>query len=397
MGVMRIAMDVATPTVRRLDSPLHAVQPANDAQRTLKVLAEYRLSEDGRKAALLSGRNGRALQRVTLTLPATRLHLVRVEPSGIALLKLRPQFQIGSDQRIVRMDQRPVYDHPPTLDELLQDAARNHELERGFYGQQTARATPDEAYRAWLEETAREFLADPTRRAIRHPAPTARRCQLRTSRGSISFNATHMTGLAQQVPLEACRRFQNDLRIRSGQAAMQREHDVIVNEQRRRAMEEWVGTYGTPDQRQRFAAGMLPRGEWLAAVADSIFAPVATLSLYDSDGARCLQAFLRQLPAYASIVVTKADYRVITRVLPTATPAQWEWLQWIRCAVPGASVRLRERELVWTRDARAPRHRTTTIRVTTKVGPLTLRRELVMPDSAPRVSERTKEDVCSMA
>ena len=331
-------------------------------------------------------------------LPATRLHLVRVDATGVARLKLRPQFQLSADQRIVLVDERPVYDHPPTLDELLQDAARNHELERGFYGQKTTtRATRREAFRAWLEETAREFLADPTRRAIVHPAPTAQRCQLVTSRGPITFHAPEMTGLARQVPLEACRRFQNDLRIRNGQAEMQREHDVVVNAERRHAMEEWVAAHGTPDQRERFAAGMLPRSEWLAAVADSTFAPLAPLSLYDSNGARCLQAFLRQLPAYVSVVVTKADYRVITRVLPTATPVQWEWVQWIRRAIPHANVHLRERELVWTRDASAPRHRTHTILVTTKVGSLTLRREFVMPDSAPPVSERTKEDVCRMA
>jgi hypothetical protein len=391
-------MDAAIPTVRRLESPLHAVSLASDAQRTLKVSAEYRLSEAGRKASLLSGGNGRARQKVTLMLPATRLHLVRVEANGVARLKLRPQFQLSSDQRIVRVAERPLYDHPPTLDELLQDAARNHELERGFYGQKTTtRATRREAYREWLEEAAREFLADAARRAIVHPAPTARRCQLATSRGPISFHATHMTGLARQVPLEAFRRFQNDLRIRNGQAAMQREHDVVVNGERRHAMEEWVAAHGTPDQRERFAAGMLPRSEWLAAVADSTFAPLAPLSIYDSDGAPCLQGFLRQLPAYVSVVVTKADYRVITRVLPTATQVQWDWLQWIRRAIPHANVHLRERELVWTRDASAPRHRTNTILVTTKVGCLTLRREFVMPDSAPPVSERTKEDVCPMA
>lgn len=391
-------MDAALPTVRRLESPLHAVSPGSDAQRTLKVWAEYRLSEAGRKASLLNGGNGRTRQKVTLTLPATRLHLVRVDATGVARLKLRPQFQLNADQRIVLVDERPVYDHPPTLDELLQDAARNHELERGFYGQKTTtQATRHEAYRAWLEETARDFLADLTRRAMIHPAPTARRCQLVTPRGPISFDATEMTGLARQVPLEACRRFQNDLRIRNGHAAMQREHDVVVNAERRLAMAEWVAAHGTPDQRERFAVGMLPRAEWLAAVADSTFAPLTPLSMYDADGAACLQGFLRQLPAYQSVIVTKADYRVITRVLPTATPVQWEWVQWIRRAIPQAKVHLRERELVWTRDASVPRHRTPTILVTTKVGCLTLRHEFVMPDSAPPVSERTKEDVCRMA
>ena len=386
-------MDAAMPTVRRTESSLHAVPPASDAPRTLRVLAEYRLSEAGRKASLLSGGNGRSRQHATLALPASRLHLVKVEPNGVARLKLRPQFQLSADQRIVRNDARPVYDHPPTIDELLQAAARNHELERAFYLQKTTtHVTRREAYREWLEETARAFLADPTRRAIAHPAPTARLCQLATSRGSITFHTPRLTGLARQVPLEACRRFQNDLRIRGGQAEIQREHDVAVHAERQRAMEAWVATHGTPEQRDRFAAGVLPKEEWMGAVAERTFAALAPLPVYDADGAAYLQTFLRQLAAYRSVVVTKGDYRVITRALPTATTAQWEWLQWIRRAVAHANVHLQERELVWLRDANAPRHRTTTILVTTKANSLRLRREFVMPDSAPPVAERTKED-----
>jgi hypothetical protein len=391
-------MDAVTPTVRRIESSLHAVPPASEAQRTLKVLAEYRLSEAGRKASLLSGGNGRARQRMKLTLPATRLHLVRVRPDGVARLKLQPQFRLDAEQRIVRLDQRPVYDHPPTLDELLQDAARNHELERGFYAQKTTtRATRHENLRTWLDDVAREFLSDPTRRAIVHPAPSPHQCQLVTSRGPMFFHTAQLTGLAREVPLEAFRRFQNDIRIRSGRAAIQREHDVVVREERRRAMDEWVRAHGTPDQRERFAEGMFPLSEWIAAVAETAFAPIAALPRYDSNGARCLQAFLREFPVYAHVNVTKADYRVVTRLLPTATPPQWEWLQWIRRAMPDAKVQLRERELVWTADPRAPRHRTIAILVTTKVGLVTVRRELVMPDGAPPASEPTKEDVCSMA
>ena len=53
-----------------------------------------------------------------------------VDNNGVARLKLRPQFKLNTDQRIVKIKFPPVYDHPPTLDELFQDAARNHELER---------------------------------------------------------------------------------------------------------------------------------------------------------------------------------------------------------------------------------------------------------------------------
>jgi hypothetical protein len=391
-------MDAAMPTARRTESALHAVTPGVEPQRALKVRAEYRLSEVGRKASLLNGGNGQARQRVTLTLPATRLHLVQVAKDGVASLKLRPQFQLNAEQRIILVDARPAYDHVPTVDELLQDAARNHELERAFYGQKTSsRVTRREAYSQWLEQTARDFLADPTRRAIVHPAPTARMCQLATARGPIYYYAKVGSSVVRQVPLEAYRRFQNDLRIRRGQTEMQREHDVAINTERRRLMEEWVDAHGTPDQRERFAAGAMARSEWLAAAADCAFAPLAQLPVYDANGARTLQAFLRQLPAYASVVVTYADYRVVTRPLTTATPAQWEWMQWIRRLLPDANVHLRERELIWNADSRAPRHHTTTLLVTTKVGALTLRREFAVPEAAPTATERTKEELCTIA
>lgn len=263
-------MDAAMPNARRVEPALHAVPQSVEPQRQLKVRAEYRLGEAGRKASLLQGGNGQAHQRVVLTLPATRLHLVQVAKDGTARLKLRPQFRLNAEQRIVLIAGRPSFDHVPTTDELLQEAARNHELERGFYGQKTtSRVTRQEAFSQFLEQTAREFLADQARRAIAHPAPTARVCQLATSRGPIHLYAHLGSTIVRQVPLEASRRFQNDLRIRHGQATIQRERDVEVDAERRRLMEEWVSTHGTADQRERFAAGALPKSEWIAAVACS--------------------------------------------------------------------------------------------------------------------------------
>ena len=91
-------MDASNAT-RRPDSNLTAVPPALEPQRALKVRAEYRLTEAGRKASLLHGGNGQARQQVTLTLPATRLHLVQVAKDGTAALKLRPQFKLNAEQR----------------------------------------------------------------------------------------------------------------------------------------------------------------------------------------------------------------------------------------------------------------------------------------------------------
>lgn len=390
-------MDASNATPRP-DSNLRAVPPAVEAQRGLKVRAEYRLTEAGRKASLLNGGNGQARQRVTLTLPATRLHLVQVAKDGTAALKLRPQFKLNAEQRIVLIDGRPSFDHVPAIDELLQVAARNHELERAFFGQKTtARVSRREAYTEFIEETAREFLADSTRRAVAHPTPSARKCQLATSRGPIYFFANYGSTIVRQVPLEAYKRFRNDLRIRHGQQEIQREHDTTVNAERRRLMEEWVATHGTPDQRERFAAGAMPKSEWLAAAADCAFASLSGMPVYDANGARTLQEFLRQLPAHSSVVVTYADYRVVTKPLTTATPVQWEWMQYARRHVHDANVHLRERELIWNGDARAPRHRTVALLVTTKLGPLTLRREFTVPEAAPDTKGRTKEELFATA
>ena len=71
---MRTDMDAALHTTRRVDSPLHAVPAAADAARSLTVGAEYRLSETGRKVALLNGGDGRADQQMTLTLEQSSRH-----------------------------------------------------------------------------------------------------------------------------------------------------------------------------------------------------------------------------------------------------------------------------------------------------------------------------------
>lgn len=117
---------IAHAATRRLDSSLHAVgtpTPAIPVEsvRTLSVTVDYRLSETGRKASLLNGGNGRAEQRVKVAVPLTRLHLVHVDANGIARLKLRPQFKMSADQRVIKIKLAPVYDHPPAIDELFQD------------------------------------------------------------------------------------------------------------------------------------------------------------------------------------------------------------------------------------------------------------------------------------
>jgi hypothetical protein len=65
------------------------------------------------------------------------MHLVHVDHGGTAFLKLRPRFEMRPDQRVVRIDEAPVYDAPPTSS-VAQDAARNHELEAAYRAQGVA-------------------------------------------------------------------------------------------------------------------------------------------------------------------------------------------------------------------------------------------------------------------
>jgi hypothetical protein len=57
--------------------------------------------------------------------------------------------------------------------------------------------------------------------------------------------------------------------------------------------------------------------------------------------------------------------------------------------VPDATALLRERCLIWTRDPRAPKLRHVTVLAIKKVGPITLRRELWVPDDAAPAPDST--------
>jgi hypothetical protein len=98
------------------------------------------------------------------------------------------------------------------------------------------------------------------------------------------------------------------------------------------------------------------------------------------------------MAAQAEATVAPRDLTVSTRPLSTATPTQWALVQQIHAAIADAQVQLRERTLAWTRDLQAPRLRLVTVLVTTKVGPLVLRREFHVPDAAPDVPVRSQED-----
>ena len=117
---------------RRVQSVSDGPRPV-EVGRTLAVTATYVLTEDGRKALLLAGGDGRAVQEMVVEVPSNRLHLVSVDANGVARLKLRPRYQIAEDQSVARSDSPPEYDSPPSLEDLFREAARNHQLESTYH------------------------------------------------------------------------------------------------------------------------------------------------------------------------------------------------------------------------------------------------------------------------
>lgn len=373
----------------RSDTRLHVLGPSPTASpQTVRVMALFRLSEAGRRASLLTGGNGRRKQRLVFRMPASRMHLVHVDHSGTAFLKLRPRYEMRPDQRVVRIDEAPVYDAPPSVETLLQDAARNHELEAAYRAQGVAyRSARQDVTGSWRTQVAEAFLRDPTQRALVHPSPTMRRCVIATEQGRLEFDAKRHRGIARDVPMEAYRRFHADLRARQERAKQNIVEFHAAYAEKQRLVQEWMTENGTADQRARLAAGVLPLEEAVEAMTDEAFRAVDHLPRYHHDGVARLQAYLRTFPPYATATVSELSLHVATRPLSDATSAQWAVLREVQSAVPDARVYLRERVLSWTDDRNAPRLRIVTVLGYLKRGPLTLRREFCVPESCSSVPE----------
>lgn len=369
-------MDTASHIATARPHPIHAV----DAAKSLNVTVVYGLSEAGRKASLLSGGDGRARQQLSIQVPAVRLHLVAVDPSGVARLKLQPRYELSESDRIVRHDAPPVYDVPPSLEDLYRDAARNHELERLFLAQRNNwRSQRREADRERRAEAAREFLSNPSQRAIVHPAPTPKRCFIQTASGRLMFDIASDTGIAKEVPAEAHRRFRADLHARKQRNLNQRSEQLELHEKKKAAARAWVDRHGTVDQKARAAAGVLALDEVIDAMTDEAFTVVDDLPRYELDGAMRLQDHLRSVLGDASVVVAPADLQVISTDASSATKEQWAVVSRLQSTFGDATVKLREHQLLSRRYPAVAPMTVYGVLVTRKVGPLSVRREFAAP------------------
>src|SRR5262245_41915764 len=257
---------------------------------TLTVAAVYHLSEAGRKASLLAGGDGKAVQRLALHVPSTRLHLVSVDVHGVARLKLHPRFERVDGQEVVRRTDLPTYDTPPSTEDLFKEAARNHELEREYQSNRSrSRDRRREADRDRRLKVAEEFFSDPSQRAMVHPIPTPKRCFMATADGRVMFDVATDVGPARDVPREAYRRFRADLRARKEHHLQLRAEQLALHDEKMRVVADWVQTNGSAEQRERHAAGLLPAEEIIEKLTDEAFASLDDIPRYPLDGAARLE------------------------------------------------------------------------------------------------------------
>lgn len=377
-------METVTAFVQRQEASIASVATATlDANRTLAVTATYLLSEEGRKASLLAGGDGRAVQELAVEVPTNRLHLVSVDANGVARLKLRPRYQLDGEQRVVRIDSAPTYDAPPEVDDLFREAARNHQLERAYQTQRSAakskRREADQERRAAV---AQVFLSDPTQRAIAHPPPTPKRCYITSEHGRMLFDASTDLAPAREVPLEAHRRFRADLRARRERNQQERGAQLALHEEKKRVIAEWIAAFGSPEQQSRYAAGVLPLEEAIEAMTDRAFVALEDRPRYAHDGVAHLQACLRRSPEHADLIVTRDDLVVTSANAEKMTAGQWALVNELQRLMPEATVTLRVHKLAWKRDLQVALPTICGVLVTQRVGPFTLRREYSLPEES---------------
>lgn len=351
--------------------------PGPEVARTLSVTAIYVLSEDGRKASLLAGGDGHAVQQIAIQVPANRLHLVSVDRQGIARLKLRPRFEREEEDRgIVRVDAAPMYDAPPSIEELYRAAAKNHELESAYYAQRTAERTKRrDSDRELRESVAEAFLADKAQRAIAHPPPSPKRCHVISERGRVLFDIATDQGLAKDVPPEAHRRFRADLRSRQERNRQDRTAQLALHEEKKRFIADWIAQNGSEEQRTRHADGVLPMNEAIEAITDQVFSPLRDHAPYVRDGLQQMRMQLAQVTGRADESITPEDLTVRSEHAKMASAEQWMVVKAFRALVPDATVHLRVHQMSLERNSAVPPIVQHGILVTTKHGPFTLRRE----------------------
>ena len=249
-------METVTRFADRQAGSVSAVStPGPEVARTLSVTATYLLSEDGRKASLLAGGDGHAVQQIALQVPANRLHLVSVDKQGVARLKLRPRFERDGERGLVRIDAAPA-----ATTRRRQSTNSIGPLRRITNWRAPTMPSASPSARNGVTMTAPAARAS-RKRSLRTRANAPSRIRRRRpsgatsspTRGRLLFDVATDQGLAKEVPPEAHRRFRADLRAKEERDRQDRAAQLALHEEKKRFIADWVAANGTDEQKARQA------------------------------------------------------------------------------------------------------------------------------------------------
>jgi hypothetical protein len=188
------------------------------------------------------------------------------------------------------------------------------------------------------------------------------------------FDAKTDLSPARDVPAEAHRRFQADLRGRREQNLKVRADQLALHEEKKEFAAGWIAAHGTSDQQARQAADVLPIEEAIDAMAEHAFSVVADRRRYVPDALSRLRVALANRGDNRT-AISPTDMSINGGNAETMTAAQWTVVNEFRTLLPDATVVLRIHRISWKKDPNLPIAPAFGVLVTQRVGPFTVRRE----------------------
>ena len=301
--------------------------PAVEQGKTVNVTAFFRLSEAGQKAAVLAGLSAAKNQAIAGPLPVEHLNLCRIMDDGSVLL---PSFTLyGDDAK--RFGLGPLYpvntpgssfnlsfSEVPAgpLDVAIAMAgflaAEAASLAQQKAEEQARREKYEAEYDAWIARLQADLDASDAIPQLNRPSGV-----------QWSWDAESNEPVAVEIR-----------RRRAAKAAAEEQAKADAAAAKTTFVRSWLVGHGTPDQVERFDADLLDEDEYLDAMKDAVFAPLAKFNLYEKISGQEVRSEVDDPDDQYSEV--KAIFR--SQPATTLTSPQWATLKAMRAALPDATI-----------------------------------------------------------
>jgi hypothetical protein len=275
----------------------------------IRVNVRYFLGEKGRRESLRNGGDGKLRQEVWFNVPDDDLDAFPVDEDGAVALDLTseyddvfgPPFELPAGRahwRKPKDDAIDVFLHwdvVPTWNDIVDVARAIKKADEGL-NELVAKNERDRA------EAIKNFLADQSARA---------------------------TAIERDYVVIGGYRFKNT----EGVAMQARKRAADDHEEAKKAnratLGEWIQTYGTDNQRQRLAAGLLPWKEAFDEAEESFFMGLADLPLYErfdsSAVCRCFDEPCEpKFSSFDAVELTAQEWDQFEKVKAAARDAQFQ-------------------------------------------------------------------------